>query len=282
MTGIFGLLEPSAMQWYQDVAPTQEFFPHRHIYSLWQEHSEHCVSRLQDDCIAVNLLCLPCVGRWATVQERLWSRVVLCSLYWVFSLICFQFPSKLGSSAVRGELDPVHVLRRRKGPAAQDSLVRRQGHKQTRTALAYPVLLTPPLPARDVGRQRHHNDGRPGHELVCWLGRRKLSSSDFDRAARVRRSHRGRFQPWRHASVITRTRGLQIWRQKRKLASWEAKWVQLDRSWLPLPKNPDHHPPKNEPFSQEMHLKIPRLCRGLKFSNSKPGCRVSALHFFVK
>jgi hypothetical protein len=35
MTGIFGILESSAMQWYQDVAPTQEFCFHRHIYSLW-------------------------------------------------------------------------------------------------------------------------------------------------------------------------------------------------------------------------------------------------------
>ncbi len=31
-----------------------------------------------------------------------------------------------------------------------------------------------------------------------------------------------------------------------------------------------------------MHSKIPLLSRGLKLSNSKPGCRVSALHFFVK
>jgi hypothetical protein len=35
MTGIFGILESSAKQWYQDVAPTQEFCFHRHIYSLW-------------------------------------------------------------------------------------------------------------------------------------------------------------------------------------------------------------------------------------------------------
>jgi hypothetical protein len=39
---------------------------------------------------------------------------------------------------------------------------------------------------------------------------------------------------------------------------------------------------KTEPFSQEMHLKIPLLSQGLKLPNSKPGCRVSALHFFVK
>ncbi len=31
-----------------------------------------------------------------------------------------------------------------------------------------------------------------------------------------------------------------------------------------------------------MHLKIQPLSQGLKFSNSKPGCRVSAIHFFVK
>ncbi len=30
----------------------------------------------------------------------------------------------------------------------------------------------------------------------------------------------------------------------------------IDKSWLPLPEDPDHHPPKNEPFSQDMHLKI--------------------------
>jgi hypothetical protein len=40
--------------------------------------------------------------------------------------------------------------------------------------------------------------------------------------------------------------------------------------------------PKSEPFSQEMHMKIKLLSQGLRWSNSKPGCRVSALHFFVK
>jgi hypothetical protein len=34
--------------------------------------------------------------------------------------------------------------------------------------------------------------------------------------------------------------------------------------------------PKNESISQEIHLKIPPLTRGLKLSISKPGCRVSA------
>ncbi len=32
--------------------------------------------------------------------------------------------------------------------------------------------------------------------------------------------------------------------------------VHLDRSWLPLSENPDHHLPRNEPFSQEMHSKV--------------------------
>ncbi len=41
--------------------------------------------------------------------------------------------------------------------------------------------------------------------------------------------------------------------------------------------------PDDELFSQEIHLKIPLLSRGLILSNSKPaGCRASALHFFVK
>jgi hypothetical protein len=47
---------------------------------------------------------------------------------------------------------------------------------------------------------------------------------------------------------------------------------------LPFRKSP----PKNKTFIQEMHLKIPLLGLGLKLSNSKPGCRVSALHCFVK
>ncbi len=42
---------------------------------------------------------------------------------------------------------------------------------------------------------------------------------------------------------------------------------------------------RDDKFSQEMHLKIPLLSQGLKLLkllNSKPGCRVSALNFFVK
>jgi hypothetical protein len=41
-------------------------------------------------------------------------------------------------------------------------------------------------------------------------------------------------------------------------------------------------PQKNEPFSQEMHLKMPPLSLDLKLANPKPVYRVSALHLFVK
>jgi hypothetical protein len=40
--------------------------------------------------------------------------------------------------------------------------------------------------------------------------------------------------------------------------------------------------PKNEPVSQKMRLKVLLLSRGLKWSNAKPGCGVSAYHLFVK
>ncbi len=40
--------------------------------------------------------------------------------------------------------------------------------------------------------------------------------------------------------------------------------------------------PKNEPFSQEMRLKIQLLSRGFKLADYKPGWRVSAVHIFVK
>ncbi len=54
------------------------------------------------------------------------------------------------------------------------------------------------------------------------------------------------------------------------------------RVLIPSFRKPQSSPPENEPFSQEMHLKIPLLSRGFKLSNSKPRCRVSALHLFVK
>jgi hypothetical protein len=36
----------------------------------------------------------------------------------------------------------------------------------------------------------------------------------------------------------------------------------FDRFWLLLSENPDVHPPKNDPLSQEMHLKILSLSNG--------------------
>jgi hypothetical protein len=65
---------------------------------------------------------------------------------------------------------------------------------------------------------------------------------------------------------------------KKKLMSL----LPLNRSWFfCFFRKPRSSPQKNELFSQEMHLKIPLLSRGLKLSNSKPGCRVSALHFLL-
>jgi hypothetical protein len=50
----------------------------------------------------------------------------------------------------------------------------------------------------------------------------------------------------------------------------------------PSLRKPCLSPSKNEPFRQEMRLKIPFSNRAFILPNSKPGCRVSALHFFVK
>ncbi len=54
--------------------------------------------------------------------------------------------------------------------------------------------------------------------------------------------------------------------------------------WVLIPsfRKPRSSPQRNKPFSQKTQLKIPLSSRDLKLSISKPGCRVSALHFFVK
>ncbi len=86
------------------------------------------------------------------------------------------------------------------------------------------------------------------------------------------------------AIIATQARlshGLAKRRQKKKLASWESKSMPFGRSWLSLRK-PWSSPLESESFSQEMHLKIPLSSRASKLSNSKPGCRVSAPHLFVK
>jgi hypothetical protein len=66
-------------------------------------------------------------------------------------------------------------------------------------------------------------------------------------------------------------------KQKKKLASQDAALVPLNRPCLPLSEKPDHHLTRNEPFSQEMHLKIPLSSQGLKMAYSNPGCRISVL-----
>jgi hypothetical protein len=67
------------------------------------------------------------------------------------------------------------------------------------------------------------------------------------------------------------------------VASQEATLMTLVRSSFLLSENLDNYPPNNEPFSQEIHLKILLLIAGgSKFSNSEPRCRVSVLNFFVK
>jgi hypothetical protein len=66
------------------------------------------------------------------------------------------------------------------------------------------------------------------------------------------------------------------------LTGLEATLVPFDGSRIHTKENPNHQPKKTERLSQEMHLKIPLSSRGLKLSNSKPGYRVSALHFFLK
>ncbi len=75
---------------------------------------------------------------------------------------------------------------------------------------------------------------------------------------------------------------IDYWREDRtKSVNQEATLVPLDNSWLRSFRKPRSSPPKTESFSPEMHLKIQLSSRGLKLSNSKPGCRVSSFHFFV-
>jgi hypothetical protein len=65
--------------------------------------------------------------------------------------------------------------------------------------------------------------------------------------------------------------------QKKKLASWEAKLAPFDRSRLPLSENPNVHPPKNEPLSQEMHLQILYFSSGLWISGAVEKLRFTNL-----
>jgi hypothetical protein len=85
---------------------------------------------------------------------------------------------------------------------------------------------------------------------------------------------------------------------EKKLASEEAIVVPLDRSWLSLSENPNvpqktnrsenpkkrtvQKTPKNEPFSQDIHSKLPTLDRGWDLPIFKAQCRTSGLHVSVK
>jgi hypothetical protein len=78
---------------------------------------------------------------------------------------------------------------------------------------------------------------------------------------------RGRSERIVQTGANTFKHRLYMCRQKKMLASWEATLAPFDRSRLHLPENPDVHPPKkNEPLSQEMHLKILHFSSGLKMS----------------
>jgi hypothetical protein len=71
-------------------------------------------------------------------------------------------------------------------------------------------------------------------------------------------------------------------KNKKKLSSWEASFVPKNRSWLHLPEYFGSSPLKNEPLSQNLHLKISRLGCRLKLSNSKSCCKVAVLHLLLK
>jgi hypothetical protein len=72
-----------------------------------------------------------------------------------------------------------------------------------------------------------------------------------------------------------------MWRQK-KVSELRGDIGAIRLVLTPSFRKPRSPPLKNEPSSQEMHLKIPLSSWDLKLSNSKPGCWASALHFFVK
>jgi hypothetical protein len=71
-------------------------------------------------------------------------------------------------------------------------------------------------------------------------------------------------------------------RRQKKAGELEASLVPLQYTGHDsFQKTPISIPPKDEPFNQEMHLKMPLLSLGLILSNLQPECRVSALHFFM-
>ncbi len=54
--------------------------------------------------------------------------------------------------------------------------------------------------------------------------------------------------------------------------------MQLDRFWLRHFRKPQRPPQKNEPFSQDVHSRIPFVNWGWNLPIPKPGCRALGLH----
>lgn len=81
-----------------------------------------------------------------------------------------------------------------------------------------------------------------------------------------------------------------MWLQKEKLARQDATLMSLERFQLPFSEKPNKPPPPQKKLkrsSYQIHLKIPALSRGFKFSRSKQNnsyqtCEVSALNFLLK
>jgi hypothetical protein len=72
MTGIFGILESSATQRYQDVVPNQELFFHRQIYSLWPDAARQIFA-----------------GTSATLRPADSSHIVQRVMTWPFPLLTY-------------------------------------------------------------------------------------------------------------------------------------------------------------------------------------------------
>jgi hypothetical protein len=69
---------------------------------------------------------------------------------------------------------------------------------------------------------------------------------------------------------------------RKKVGDFRGKIDAVGLTFKPSLRKPRSLSLKNEPFSQEMHLKVPLLSWILKLSNSDPGRSISALCFCVK
>jgi hypothetical protein len=78
-------------------------------------------------------------------------------------------------------------------------------------------------------------------------------------------------QRFKHTDYRCEFRQEESWRVKRW--NWRHS-IRLDSSLFR--KTPDHHPPKIEPISQEMHMKITLLSQDIKLSNFRLGLTAQA------